>query len=55
MTKEKLLAAIFALAAVVNMFLFFVDGFPNYGNAILCVALGLASYLIHTKIVRSQI
>ena len=54
MTKEKLLAVIFALMAVINLFLFFVDGFPNYGFAILCAASAMAAYLIHTKLVRSQ-
>lgn len=54
MTKEKLLAVIFALMAVVNLFLFFIDGFPNYGNAVMSVLTGLAAYLIHTKLVRSQ-
>lgn len=54
MTKEKLLAVIFALMAVVNLFLFFIDGFPNYGNAVMFLASGLAAYFIHTKLVRSQ-
>ena len=54
MTKENLLAVIFALMAVVNLFLFFVDGFPNYGNAILCAASAMAAYFIYTKLVRSQ-
>lgn len=52
MTQEKILAICFALAAAVNLFLFFADGFPNYGNAILCMASGLASYLIKTKLCR---
>lgn len=54
MTQVKLLAVIFALMAAVNLFLFFVDGFPNYGNAILFLASGLAAYFIHTKLCRSQ-
>ena len=54
MTKEKLLAMIFALMAVINLFLFFFDGFQNYGFAILCAASAMAAYLIHTKLVRSQ-
>lgn len=53
-TQEKLLAAIFALMAAVNLFLFFVDGFPNYGNAILCVLTSIVAYLIYAKLVRSQ-
>lgn len=54
MTQQKLLSVCFALAAVVNLFLFFVDGFPNYGNAALCAASAFAAYLIHTKLCRSQ-
>lgn len=53
-TQEKSLAMIFLLMSAVNLFLFFVDGFPNYGNAILCAASAMAAYLIHTKLVRSQ-
>lgn len=54
MTQEKLLSVIFALMAAVNLFLFFVDGFPNYGFAILCAASAMSAYLIHTRIVRSH-
>lgn len=54
MTQVKILAACFALMAAVNLFLFFVDGFPNYGNAILCAASAMAAYFIYTKLVRSQ-
>lgn len=53
-TQTRLLAVIFSLMAAVNLVLFFVDGFTNYGNAILFLASGLAAYLIHTKLVRSQ-
>ncbi len=52
MTRQKLLAVCFALAAAVNLFLFFVDGFPNYGNATMCAASATASYLIYTKLCR---
>lgn len=53
MTQKKLLSVCFALAAVVNLFMFFVDGFPNYGNATLCLASATAAYLIKTKLCRS--
>lgn len=54
MTQVKILAVIFALMAAVNLALFFVDGFPNYGNASLCAASAMAAYFIHTKLFRSQ-
>ena len=50
MNQEKLLAVIFALMAVFSLVLFFFDGFPNYGFAILCAASVRAAYLIHTKL-----
>lgn len=53
-TQTRLLAVIFALMAAVNLMLFFVDGFPDYGFAILCAASAMAAHLIHNKLCRSQ-
>ena len=54
MTQSKLLAACFALMSVVGAAMFFIDGFPNYGHAVISVLSAVAAYLIFSRIYKER-
>lgn len=54
MTQAKLLAAFFALMSAVSAVLFFIDGFPNYGHAVITGLSAVAAYLIFSRIYKER-